>query len=193
MHRRHQLIALPLIVTLSTMACDRSDPRTDAPLSPEARLQIDLGNGCIDAKETGVSVSGMTVTGTSGDDLIDCRNNTTGLLIEGLAGNDTIEGGMGADSILGGPGCDLIRGNGDDDHIDGGAGHDRNLTSPGPRGVAICHGSLEGGPGNDFILGGSGHDRLAGDADTDTLIGGPGNDSCEAGGEPQDAEFECES
>jgi Ca2+-binding RTX toxin-like protein len=58
-----------------------------------------------------------TVRGTSGDDQI--RNATRrGLVIEGLAGNDSLVGGSGGDTLVGGAGNDTLVGNGGRDAFD---------------------------------------------------------------------------
>ncbi len=176
--RSHAIFAIALIISIAAAACGGQDADGDVPVDPVVALQIDLGNGCIDVKETGVTVFGSVVVGTNRADLIDCRNNTGGLWIYALAGVDTIEGGSGDDFLFGGPGCDLVRGNGGNDQVTGGPGNDA---------IAFCQGGLEGGEGDDFIYGGPGNDDLFGAAGADTLVGGPGRDACDPGSDPNDA------
>ncbi|MDB4638844.1 hypothetical protein OAE87_01865, partial [bacterium] len=76
--------------------------------------------------------------------------------IDGLGGNDTIEGGSNDDSL---------HGAGGDDVIDGGAGND----------------TLGGGSGNDTLSGEIGNDSMRGWTGNDTLIGGDGNDTLYGG------------
>ena len=95
------------------------------------------------------SSTGMTIDGGAGDDW--------------LAGgrlDDTVRGGAGADSINGLGGDDLLEGGDGDDSIAGGVGNDR----------------LDGGAGNDILTGGDGNDRLQGGAGNDTLHGEEGDD-----------------
>jgi hypothetical protein len=71
--------------------------------------------------------------------------------IDGLAGNDTLNGAGLDDRLLGGAGNDMLQGYGGNDDLQGGSGDDR----------------LDGDLGNDTLIAGGGHD---------TLIGGGGND-----------------
>jgi Ca2+-binding RTX toxin-like protein len=73
------------------------------------------------------------VTGTSGDDTIDCTNASPGKTITGGDGNDTITGtafndtidaGNGNDTVTGGPGDDIIEGGNGNDTLTGSAGND---------------------------------------------------------------------
>jgi hypothetical protein len=73
-----------------------------------------------------------TVTGTSGDDTIDCTNASPGKTITGGDGNDTITGtafndaidaGNGNDTVTGGPGDDVIEGGDGNDTLTGSAGN----------------------------------------------------------------------
>ena len=197
MLRRPASLILVSAVLLFSVSCDSDLETADSPVAPELSFQVDLGIGCIDVNSTGVVRFGDRLFGTNGPDLIDCRNNTTGVRIRGRGGMDSIFGGSGPDRIHGGPGCDLIRGNDGDDRIRGGAGDDQIYT---------CLGSLEGGegddiiaggfgidfilggPGNDILLGQAGRDTLIGGAGADTLVGGGGIDSCNAGTDPADLE-----
>ena len=81
----------------------------------------------------GVTQTPTTVTGTSGDDTIDCTNASPGKTITGGDGNDTItgtalndviDGGNGNDTITGGPGDDIIEGGNGNDTLTGSAGND---------------------------------------------------------------------
>lgn len=72
-----------------------------------------------------------------------------------------INGGAGNDSIQGGTGNDLLNGNDGDDTLNGGAGDD----------------SLNGGSGADGLSGSTGNDVLNGNSEDDTLFGGVGNDT----------------
>ena len=78
------------------------------------------------------------------------------VLMAGLAGDDSLQGGTGSDVLLGGA---------DDDTLTGGAGDD----------------ALDGGDGDDRLTGGTGDDELLGGAGRDVLYGGAGDDTLEAG------------
>ncbi|MFN6131869.1 MAG: cadherin-like domain-containing protein, partial [Synechococcaceae cyanobacterium] len=67
-----------------------------------------------------------TVLGGAGNDFIaEWDNRLNGTLLDGGAGNDTINGSSYNDNIVGGDGDDVLRGNGGADTIDGGDGNDR--------------------------------------------------------------------
>jgi Ca2+-binding RTX toxin-like protein len=93
---------------------------------------------------------------TSGNDSVNASLDTSGVIIDGFGGVDTIIGGSGNDIITGGgllfgdPGDSLVGGAGDD-IILGDSGDD----------------TIDGGTDNDFIEGG---------LDNDLLTGGDGND-----------------
>jgi Ca2+-binding RTX toxin-like protein len=96
-----------------------------------------------------VDTTGLAITGTDGNDIINAFQSAPGQLapgelgdtINGLAGNDIIAGLGGGDTINGGAGADAMNGgNGDDifriagtegvgDSFAGGAGNDRILVS----------------------------------------------------------------
>jgi Ca2+-binding RTX toxin-like protein len=71
--------------------------------------------------------------------------------IDGLAGNDTLNGAGLDDRLLGGAGNDVLQGYGGNDELQGGSGDDW----------------LGGDLGNDTLIAGGGHDML---------VGGAGND-----------------
>ncbi|HEU0099131.1 MAG TPA: pre-peptidase C-terminal domain-containing protein [Allosphingosinicella sp.] len=76
----------------------------------------------------------LTWNGTAGPDTVVASATTTGpIVVNGLAGNDSITGGGGNDTLNGGA---------DDDTLNGGSGND----------------TLNGGSGNDTMVGGSGTD-----------------------------------
>jgi len=93
------------------------------------------------------SVTGATVFGTAGDDIID-----------GGSGDDILKGETGGDTLTGGSGDDILDGGNGDDNLDGGEGDDE----------------LSGGAGNDALVGGSGYDSFVfkaadGDSGHDTI------------------------
>lgn len=92
------------------------------------------------------------VNGNDGDDTIDASSQTTGILLSGGDGDDTLIGGSAADLLIGGAGDDILSGGDGDDLLLGSTGND----------------SYSGGAGNDILM--IGED---GDSVTD---GGTGND-----------------
>ncbi|MEM1298437.1 MAG: LamG-like jellyroll fold domain-containing protein [Pseudomonadota bacterium] len=83
---------------------------------------------------------GNALTNTSGPQPMLASDD----MIDGLGGNDSIDGGAGDDTIDGGAGADSIDGGYGDDYIEGGAGND----------------TLDGGRGSDYVRGGAGDDLL---------------------------------
>jgi Ca2+-binding RTX toxin-like protein len=71
--------------------------------------------------------------------------------IDGLAGNDTLNGAGLDDRLLGGAGNDVLQGYGGNDDLQGGSGDDL----------------LDGDLGNDTLIAGGGHDYLAGGGGND--------------------------
>lgn len=105
------------------------------------------------------TLAGVTVTGTSGDDVILADQN--GSVIDGREGDDILIGSASADRMDGGAGRDHLHGLDGRDTLSGGQDHD----------------VIEGGGGNDRISGGSGRDILSGGRGQDTLTGGTGRDT----------------
>ncbi|MEO1524496.1 MAG: calcium-binding protein [Planctomycetota bacterium] len=97
-------------------------------------------------------VSGLIVSGSSGDDRVEAASYSGVLSVYGHAGDDYIIGGKGPDNLYGGDGDDEILG--DQDY----------LIDPSE--------SLS----NDYIKGGNGNDKLMGGAGDDTIHGEDGND-----------------
>ena len=87
--------------------------------------------------------------------------NETDQVLQGYAGNDTIDAAGGHDSVYGYGGNDTLLGGTGNDALDGGAGDDW----------------VSGGVGNDTVSGYLGNDRLDGGAGDDVLAGGSGNDT----------------
>jgi Ca2+-binding RTX toxin-like protein len=105
--------------------------------------------------------------------------------IEGLDGNDVLDGGVGDgnDTLRGGTGDDTLYGWGGNDGLYGGANNDYIHAG---RGIDYLEGnegndSLNGEEGDDWMYGGTGVDRLYGGADNDWLDGGDGNDTMDGG------------
>jgi hypothetical protein len=122
----------------------------------------------------GVTQTATTVTGTNGNDTIDCGGVNRGKRIIGKAGNDTITGTRFHDTINGGRGNDTMTGGRGHDTLIGGRGHDTMTGSAG-------RDTLKDGLGNDTLTGSAGNDRLKGGAGDDTLSGGVGKDGLNGG------------
>ena len=112
-------------------------------------------------------------TGTDSPDFITPSFNSTGVLapfpsdlgdtINGLGGNDFIDGGGGGDIISGGGGDDFVLGGEDGDAVQGDSGDDRLLGQEG-------NDIINGGIGEDILAGGLGRDNLRGDANNDVFV-----------------------
>jgi len=102
-------------------------------------------------------VKDSVLQGTAGDDVRYAFH--TGSAIDGLAGNDTLNGGGGADTLIGSEGNDTLNGYSGNDILDGGEGDD----------------TLIGGYGDDTLIAGAGSDHLSGGAGNDTYIYGVGD------------------
>lgn len=110
---------------------------------------------------------------TQGDDIFISVNNPdfvpvapeTSNSINGLGGDDFIEGREFVEFIFGGDGNDTLIGNGGDDVLLG----DINSGEVGDD-------VLDGGSGNDLLFGGAGNDQLRGGTGNDRLRGSEGDD-----------------
>ena len=87
-----------------------------------------LGNCATGEVTVTVGISGCTIVGTDGDDVL--RGTPGADVICGLGGDDTIVGLGGDDVIWGGAGDDVIEGRGGDDVIWGGDGADTCSRGP---------------------------------------------------------------
>lgn len=108
-------------------------------------------------------------------------------VIDGIGGNDTIEGGGDQDTLYGGQGNDNLNGGWDSDYLYGQEGDD---LLRGDSFLGQGHDNLDGGAGNDnlqagwgddILIGGSGNDYLEGNDGDDDLIGGSGDDKLVGG------------
>ncbi|MDP3843238.1 MAG: VCBS domain-containing protein, partial [Oxalobacteraceae bacterium] len=109
-------------------------------------------------------------------------------IINGFAGNDTINAGDATDQVYGGDGDDVINGGDQVDSLYGQAGSDTIHGDAfgdiiyGGSGGDILYGDIAddiiyGGSGSDIIYGGDGNDTIIGGYGADTLSGGGGNDT----------------
>ena len=116
------------------------------------------------------------------DDVADGASATSGINVDGGAGNDTLSGHHGADdTLLGGDGNDELRGWSGDDSLVGGAGNDSLIGDKG-------NDTLEGGAGDDTLGSWTGAASMDGGDDADTFRvfnsgGGDFNGVTIAGGE----------
>jgi hypothetical protein len=119
----------------------------------------------------GVTQTETTVTGSGGNDTIDCGGTTPAKTINGNGGNDTITGTDFDDTINGGDGNDTLTGGTGNDTINGGLGID----------------SISGSAGNDNLVGPSN------DGSQDTVAGGDGTDTCQGPAPDPDIHTSCEN
>lgn len=124
----------------------------------------------------------LTITGSAVGELINL-DFSNDLIVDGAAGNDTINGGSGHDTLKGGNDNDTLNGDNGNDYLYGGAGTD---TLNGDAHDDFLYGDagndiLNGGTGDDYLDGGVGNDTLNGGEDNDFLWGGAGLDSLYGG------------
>jgi Ca2+-binding RTX toxin-like protein len=184
-------------------------------VDPSVRVRV--GSGC---QSTGVntavctgSASGVTVTGSSGSDVLNTTFLDVPVTLDGGSGNDTLIGGgagdrldgdAGTDTLVGLGGNDNMTGDSENDHLvggpgadvlDGGTGFDTADYSgaTGPLSVDLDGNADDGTAGEgdrveadvDRVLGGPSDDRIAAISGDHTLVGGAGNDTL-AGGSGRD-------
>jgi Ca2+-binding RTX toxin-like protein len=140
---------------------------------------------CVVSAGVTYSVRNTVVTGTTGEDTIDCSASRKSVTIIGRGGGDHITGSKGGDVIYGGEQgtpagiCTDPFINRDD--IDGGLGNDDVHGS-------VCGSSSRGGAGDDQFTAGGGSNNFRGDEGNDTIdlrnsgpganaSGGAGNDA----------------
>ena len=123
----------------------------------------------------------MTVTGSSGDDVIETSSHDD--TINGEDGNDTINSGNGDNTVFGGAGMDIITTGNGEDMIDAGADNDTVNAGAGDD-------VISGGDGDDVVNGEDGNDILSGGEGDDTLDGGNGQDTLLVDGNVSDFTFD---
>jgi Ca2+-binding RTX toxin-like protein len=120
-------------------------------------------------------INAVVLNGGAGNDTL--QGYATADTLNGADGNDTLYGRDGNDTLNGGAGADTLRGEGGNDMLNGGADAD----------------NLQGGAGNDILEGGAGNDTLIGgthDGYWNTFYG-PGNDTYVFGlGDGQDTIYD---
>ncbi|MBC6442774.1 MAG: hypothetical protein GDA53_06570 [Rhodobacteraceae bacterium] len=123
------------------------------------------------------------INGTAGDDTLEGAAGTDWLY--GLAGNDVLEGGAGADLINGGAGSDTAAYTGSNAGVDvnlatarGAGGHAQGDVLTGIENLAGSNhrDTLTGDDGDNRLWGGAGDDIFYAGAGDDTLEGGAGHD-----------------
>ncbi len=191
---------------LSFVSAPDFDTPTDADGNNIYKVTVQVSDGTlIDTQVLSVrviEVVGVTINGTSGDDLIDATHTVAGQplptagddVINGLDGNDSLSGGAGNDTLNGGAGRDILIGGAGADVMDGGDGIDTADYSALAAAVSVAlNGATAvqvsiGGLIEDLIsnienlTGGSGGDTLTGDVLANVLNGGGGNDRLGGGG-----------
>ena len=140
-------------VTFAGTGEDRTvtiDPRIEfAPRSATITVSVDGGTDHVAITTVVGVVTGATITGTSGPDLL-----------IGLEGIDLFHAGKGHDLLCGNAQADEMRGGGGDDTIRGGNGRDQLFGDAGDD-------ALLGQGDNDTMTGGFGSDRFEGGSGTD--------------------------
>lgn len=105
----------------------------------------------------------------AGNDVLDARQSTRGVVLYGGAGHDRILGGAGGDLLAGGSGNDEIRGNSGVDWIYGDSGVNVELLA---RSLTVTVTDRSDAPNRDSLA--TGHDRLFGDGGSDIVFGDHG-------------------
>jgi len=134
-----------------------------APLTAQAAVN------CV--VSAGVTQTDTVVTGSPGNDTIDCGGTNPAKTINGNGGNDTITGSDFDDTINGGDGNDTLTGGTGADTLTGGLGID----------------TISGSAGNDTLIGASS------DGSQDSLDGGDGIDTCQGPAPDPDIHASCEN
>jgi hypothetical protein len=118
-----------------------------------------------------VTQTDTVVTGSPGNDTIDCGGTNPAKTINGNGGNDTLTGSPLDDTINGGDGNDTLTGGTGNDALNGGLGID----------------TVSGSDGNDTLVGASN------DGSQDSLDGGLGTDTCQGPAPDPDIHANCEN
>jgi len=133
------------------------------PLTAQAAVNCVVGPG--------VTQTDTVVTGSPGNDTIDCGGTNPAKTINGNGGNDTITGSDFDDTINGGDGNDTLTGGTGNDNLTGGLGID----------------TISGSAGTDTLIGASN------DGSQDSLNGGDGIDTCQGPAPDPDIHASCEN
>ncbi len=123
----------------------------------------------LDSSPSG-DIEQLGIQGLGGNDRLEVLTGPLAgknLVLDGGAGNDTLQGGQGRDILYGGPGDDKLFGGDNDDVLYGDEGRDE---LDGGAGVDLVY----AGPGGDTVLGGAGREVIRGGPDADILVAGTG-------------------
>ena len=151
----------------------------------EEGLNTVQANGTNSGEAIAVAAVGNVLTITFGTSVLLINGNVQNVIVDGLAGDDTITVGdvVGTGfvklDVRGGAGNDLLTAVGANIgtarlSLSGDNGNDTLIGSAG-------NDTLNGGAGNDAANGGAGNDTVNGDAGNDQLGGGLGNDLIDGG------------
>jgi Ca2+-binding RTX toxin-like protein len=150
-------------------------------------------------------VRAVELYGRSGNDSISAGTRSSGVLLDGGDGMDSLTGAAGGDTLRGGPGSDVLLGGAGDDVVDGGTGNDYADGGPGvdtfdyssrtnpvtvnldtfvdddPRINTLAAGGEAGetdaGSSFENAAGGAGNDLITGSDLPNALSGGAGDDT----------------
>lgn len=149
---------------------------------------IGLENAQGDTRALCPFTTGLVVYGREGNDTIVVSDFALGhdilVGLQGGPGDDTLEGSNLSDTIYGNEGNDMIRSRDGADYVLGNSGRDHVYGSKGKD-------TIRGGPGFDDLIGGLGNDFLVGGAGNDGMDGAQGRDIC-FGGKGRDTSRRCE-
>lgn len=135
-----------------------SDTTVMDPVIPLGERRLPTAFDLAILADIGYEIAGTTKVGsrpditTPGDD-VTVFGTVMADTIDGLAGNDQIQGNAGGDTLSGGAGSDTLFGQSGDDDLRGGADGDFLYGNEGSD-------TLEGGGGNDQLFGGDGVDTF---------------------------------
>jgi Ca2+-binding RTX toxin-like protein len=177
-HCRFVALASTAGVLVTLVGAGMAESAVTPPLCFGQQATIYRGSG-YPGTNTAKANDPMTITGTSGNDVIYAANGND--VIDGAGGDDLICGVDGMDKIRGGAGNDRIFGSQGDDDLGGQIGDDEVIGGPGNDRVNGGAGNdrVRGGDGNDILNGGDGDDSVYGGNDDDVLAGGDGIDNCQ--------------
>ena len=135
------------------------------------------------------STTGLTLTGTSGNDTLNgasLDDIISGLggadVLSGYGGADTLDGGSGSDKLYGGDGNDLLIGGTGGDTLDGGAGTDTASYATATAAVVASLASPSNNKGDAYLDSYTGIENLTGSNYADTLTGNGSVNSLAGGG-----------
>lgn len=153
-------------------------------------LVMQGGNDVVVVTEAYPGTSGVRIDGDAGDDHLfgsrfaDELNGGTGTdVLVANAGDDVLNGDAGIDYLFGGEGTDTLNGGTENDVLVGEGGNDILNGGEGDDGLwgALGNDTLNGNAGEDSLIGGAGNDTLNGDDGNDRLWGEAGDDLLNGG------------